>query len=139
MFASVDDVAARLGRDLTAAEQETVTGLLEGVASEIAGVVGEDDAWVAALDPVPGELRSVSIEASVRVLVNPTGAQSVMEQLGSFQRSESWASGRVAGLELSASERRRVRRAVNGSVTAVTLESPFSGVDTSISDLLDGE
>lgn len=141
-FATVDQVAVRAGRDLTAPEQEMATALLDAAAGLIADAVGQDDAWITGLDPVPSILSTVSVEAVWRVLTNPSGAIVTMEQLGAYQHSETWGSPRVGaaqlGLALTKTEERQVRRAVNGRLTATTLESPYSDDTTTNLDFAQG-
>ena len=125
-FATPEDVATRLGRELTATEAATVALLIEAATSLVASAGAQTDTWATELDPVPSALRTVTVEAVHRVLVNPTGASSVMEQLGAHQHAETWRDGST-GLTLTTGERRLVRRALGFAFTSVTLESPFSG------------
>lgn len=116
-FATTDDIAARLGRDsLTAAELSQATSLIEGATAVIAEAVDKDDAWVAALDPVPNVLRVVTVEAVVRAMANPSGLRSESEQLGSYQHSQSFRDD-GGGFWLTTTERMLVRRAVWGALS----------------------
>lgn len=127
-FATAADIAGRLGRDLTDAETTQVATLLPLATGRIAAAVGQDAAWAADLSPIPDAIRGVTIEMTVRVLLNPAGAQSFSETLGQHQYSANFGDGAAVGLMLSSDERRQVRRAVRGSSFAsVTLETPYSG------------
>ncbi len=118
MFATTDEVAARIGRDLSATETTQTETLLELATGLIADACGRDEAWAAALDPVPPTVRVVCIEATVRVLLNPRGVRSQQEALGAFSHAESFTdSPGAAGLTLTPTEQRMVRRAVYGSST----------------------
>lgn len=130
MFATSDDVAARLGRTLTAEEQAMVPDLLEAATALVAEAAGQTEEWATELDPVPVLLKVVTVGAVVRVLVNPTGAQRVSRQLGSFQHSAAWAA-ESTGLALTAGEERLVRRVVNetGSASARVGSIAFDPLD----------
>lgn len=117
-FASTDDMAARLGRQLTSAERDSAELLLELATGAVAEAAGKSDEWAEALDPVPAVLRGVTLEAVARVLLNPDGLASVSEQLGEYQHSKSFqrsGSAVAGGLALTEREDRLVCRAVNGS------------------------
>lgn len=116
-FATVSDIAIRMGRDLTAAEEGQASLLLTFVTNLIAGEVNKTAEWAATLSPIPTRLRVVAIEATVRVLQNPLAVRSVQEQLGAHSQSRSYADV-SAGLQLTDQECRDVRRAVHGSGTA---------------------
>lgn len=116
-YATADDVAARLGRDLTADETTQAEAVLDIVAGLIADAVAKDgDAWVA--DPVPTTLMLLSIEKAISALVNPNNLASFSEQLGSYQHSGTYPRSGDVGIFLSDSEERRVRRAVYGAASA---------------------
>lgn len=93
-FATIDELAIRLGKtgagDLTAAQAAQGAMLLELVTGMIVSVVGHDDTWATALDPVPVILRAVCLEAAARVMTNPSGARSQSETLGAYQHAESF-------------------------------------------------
>ncbi len=89
-FAGVSDVAARLGRTFTSDETAQASALLDLVALEIEDAVGQDDAWAAALDPIPPLLKLVSIQATVRAMANPAGAMVTSETLGSHSYTETF-------------------------------------------------
>ncbi len=133
-FCSPDDIATRVGRDLTASELETVAQLCELATTEISAAAGKDDTWAADLDPVPGYLRTLAIELVMRA--DPSwqeddrdGLSSVSETLGSWsytERFESTADEGGAGRGLTRHEERLVRRVVYGtSVASVPVASIF--------------
>lgn len=130
-FATSDDVATRLERPLSDEEAANVDLLLDFASTLVADAAGKGDDWTP--DPVPNVVRLVTVEAVYRVMVNPSGSTFTMEQLGSYQFSERFD---AAGLALTERERRSVRRAVNGALTSVTLESPYAGETTGDLDLL---
>lgn len=118
-FADVTDVATRLGRDLTSDEGGQATYLLDLATALIAAACDKDDAWAAALSPVPAILNLFCVELVVRGMANPTGLASVSEALGQYsstQRFREAAAG--GGMFLSELEERVIRRAVFGSTTA---------------------
>lgn len=113
-FATVGMVSARVGRDLTAAEAAQVPTLLQMATDLIAEACDKPDTWPATVTTIPPALRTVCVECVVRVLHNPTGARSQQEQIGSYLHSETYSADTPAGMALTASEERRVRRAVHG-------------------------
>lgn len=129
-FAAVSDVARRMGVDadsLTDAQIAQRLALLEAATDLIADACGKDLAWSSSLNPVPDALRITCVEMTVRVLYNPTGATMVSEGLGAYTSMQQYAQGGVAiaGLELTAGERLRCRRAVFGRTSAsVRLTNP---------------
>lgn len=117
-FADVVDVATRLGRSLSTIEASRAEQMLDEAASYIAAAADQDDEWAAALDPVPGAFRWLSVAMVVRSWDNPGGARSVSEQLGAWQHSQSFrdeASG--GGMSLTPVEESLVRRIVWGTTT----------------------
>lgn len=124
-FATVEDVATRLARDLTAEEGAKAELLLEFAQGAIAASCDKTDAWAAALTPVPSILRLLTVELVVRSMRNPGGLRSQSETLGQYQSSESYAdAGNGGGLLLTATEELLVRRVVFGSnSTSVRVES----------------
>jgi hypothetical protein len=107
-FASTEDVADWLGRDLTAAETPSVELLLDLATAMIADAAGENDAWAEALDPVPDVLRGLTLVQVARVMANPNGLRNIAENLGQFNYS---AAFRPEGLGLTDLERAVARRA----------------------------
>jgi hypothetical protein len=111
-FASTNDIADRLGRDLSAGEEQSVTLLLEGAQAII-----EDHAQKAEADmaEVPGILRFVAIELVCRALANPNQLASLSEGLGQHNYT---ARFRDTGIWLTKAEELLVSRAVHGTTTA---------------------
>lgn len=118
-FATLDELALRLGTtgasELTAAQAAQGHMLLELVTGLIIDAVDRDDTW-AATAVIRRELRAVCLEATARVMQNPSGARSESEQLGQYQRSASYTD-HAHGLELTDAEIRMCRRAVIGQVS----------------------
>jgi hypothetical protein len=117
-FATTTDIATRLTRTLTAAEDAAAGLLLEGATGLIADACGKDDDWADSLDPVPSVLRFVCIEAVSRALANPQNVASLQETLGAHSyavRFRDLQNG--GGLYLTGHEERMVRRAVFGRTT----------------------
>lgn len=116
-FASVSDLAALLARDFTSAQETQAALLLDLATAAIIQAVDKTDAWALALDPIPGQLRLLCLTAARRVMLNPNGARSQSEQLGSYQHTETF--GEIAaGLDLTTSEKLTARRCVYGVNTA---------------------
>lgn len=137
-FCTPGDIAGRLGRDLTAVEAVQVPVLITSVTGLVAAACDKTDAWATALTPVPPGVRVVSIEAVIRVLLNPAGVRSETEQLGQHQHSVSFADGTGgAGIYLTPPEEIRVRRAVFGASSATTM--PRTTYDQAIELVEDGE
>lgn len=122
-FATVGQVEARLGRDLTAAETTQVPYLLQTATDLIAEACGKPDTWPGTLTTIPPALRTVCVECVVRVLHNPTGARSQQEQLGAYLHSETYGADVPAGMALTVTEEQRVRRAVHAGVASVRVPS----------------
>lgn len=120
-FATAEDIAARLGRDLTPEEIVTAQMLCEGATSLIALEVSKTDAWADALiaaGTVPRVLRMLCIEIVNRVASNPEGLSSLQEQLGSYQYTRNFrAVADAGGLLLSAAESMLANRVVWGSAS----------------------
>ena len=109
------DVATRLGRTLTTAEQNQADLLLEQAIAAIADACGKDDAWADQLDPIPAALAGLTIEVVARTMAVPIGVRSTQEQLGQYARTESYPDQLAGGLQLTDVEERRARRIVFGS------------------------
>jgi hypothetical protein len=129
-FATADDVATRLGRALTSAEEAFAEAVIAQVTGLIADAVDRDIDWADALDPVPQTLSSLCIEKVVRIGANPSALQRRSEQLGSYQHSEDYSTGSAYGVCLTDAEEVRARRAVYGATTATT--EPESMIDRAI-------
>lgn len=112
-FATADDVATRLLRDLTPAETSAVEAVLAIVTDlmvNAAGKTAEGD-----ISPVPAALKLLAIEKAIQLLNNPRGLASLSEQLGSASRSETYPRASDIGLFLSDAEERLIRNAVLGA------------------------
>jgi hypothetical protein len=134
-FATVGDMAVRQGRTFTDSEVDTVDLLIQLATSTIAAVADKDDEWALNLDPIPTVLRGLTVELVSRAFANPTGLNSIMEQLGSYQYQQSF-NREAAGMTLTDVERRLVRRVVNGlnyEVRTPTLAEQY------LEDLIDHE
>lgn len=112
-FATSDDVAIRLGRDLTAAEEAFADEVIADVQSLIAEMLGEDDDWADDLNPVPRVFKTICVEKAILVGSNPNGLTSRSETLGSFSESETFRRD-AGGIMLTDDEERRVRLAYYG-------------------------
>lgn len=128
-FAYPSDVAARLGRALTAEETGQIVALLALTTACITEAVGRNDAWAAAY-VVPASMRALTVEVAARLLTVPLGARSTQEQLGSYLYSATYPASRdgvTYGSGLSEDEARRARRIVYGTnVASVPLGSLLS-------------
>lgn len=117
-FATTDEVQIRLGgTTLTAGQIAQAELLIELATSILADNIGRDDEWAAALDPVPGIVRAVVLEAVARVMQNPAGARSESETLGAYSHSTSYTDG-AHGLSLFDAEMRLCRTALLGGSSA---------------------
>src|SRR5688500_9821292 len=115
-FASTQDVEARLGRELTDAEEDQYEYLIEAASAVITEAIGKSEAWAEDLDPVPNLLRIVATDVAIRARGNPTGARSEQETLGVYSHSTSYKDD-GGGLWLSSIEQLLVRRATNGGMS----------------------
>lgn len=97
-YATADDVAARLGRALTAAEATMVPVLLEDVESLIKSRVTDLDAQVTAAPPTIAQATVVKVEAwaVVRYLRNPDGKRQETIDDYSFTRDAAVSAGLLA-------------------------------------------
>ncbi len=111
-FATATDVATRQGRTFTTAEAAAVADLLDYATAAIADAALKDDAWAAALTPVPTILKGLTIELVGRALANYEGLTSLQEQVGSYQLMKSYNKEATSPFILTAIERRIVRRTV---------------------------
>jgi predicted pyridoxine 5'-phosphate oxidase superfamily flavin-nucleotide-binding protein len=119
-FATVEQLAQRLGRTFTEAETTQATALLGLAQLAIAAACDKDDTWADELDPVPAALQITCIEIAVRIMSNPSGARSRSERLGQYEVSESFHANfdpAAAGITLTDREELRCRRAVYGSAS----------------------
>lgn len=111
-FATAEDVATRLGRELTADEEATAELVIELTTGLIETAANENAAWSAALVPVPKLFTILCLERAVRTILNPTGAASLSKTLGQFSYSETRPRAEDLGLLLTEGEERLVRRAL---------------------------
>lgn len=123
-FAGVDDVAARLGFELSEQQRTAAAFLLPSATALIAVAAGKDDAWATALTPVPQVLRLVCVEAVVRVIANPEALASVTEQQGDQRLTKSWTPGETGELCLTDKEGDLVRSALAGGKTSGSARLP---------------
>jgi hypothetical protein len=114
-FATSDDVATRLGRDLTAAETAMAEQVIDMVTGLIVDEVDRDLAWATALDPVPVVLKALCVDKVIAVGANPNGLRSNSQTLGQASYSKSFRDD--AGLWLTPQQARLVRQAVYGSLS----------------------
>lgn len=95
MLATLDDVADRLGRDLTQDEIERIDGLLAEAGALVTGYLGHTP------DPVPDQVVLVVSRMAARVLQSPGvesgSAESVSYTAGPFSQSFTLASGASGG------------------------------------------
>lgn len=111
-FATKDDVATRLGRELTDDEQVTAAAVIatvEGLIVEVSGL--------APPDPVPVYYKALCVEKAIGVLANPQNVASQSEQLGDYQHSETFPRALDDGVFLTDREEMTVRRIANGIVS----------------------
>lgn len=114
-FATVDDVATRLGRALTEAEEAMASQTIEAVTAQIVDAVDRDGAWADALDPVPGLLKALCVEKVIVVGSNPNSLAAESETLGAHSRSRTFQRSNDSGIFLTDAEQRQCRLAVYGS------------------------
>lgn len=123
-FATLAELALRLGHaspdDMTAAQRAQGQMLLELVTGLIVDAVDKTDTWASTLYPIHRALRAVCLEATARVMQNPSGMSSESETLGAYShtmRYESTGNAQASGLALTDEEVRMCRRAVWGTVS----------------------
>jgi len=114
-FASVSDVATRLGRSLSTDEADSVDLLLTIATATIANAADKDDEWAATLSPVPTILQGFCIELTCRAFANPEGLFSTSKTIGSYTNSKSFNKDVSSAMALSDIEVLVIRRAVNGT------------------------
>lgn len=130
-FATPEDVATRLGRELGEIAAGTAEQLLDAATAVIANAADKSDAWAEALDPVPGILRFMCVELVVRAMANPESLARLQEQLGAYSSTRAFASASAGGgLMLSDVETMLVRRTIFGTL------SGSARVESIVDDLL---
>ena len=113
-FATTADVAARLGRALTTAEDDQAESLILAAQATIEVVIGRAEAD---LTTVPAACEHVCVSMVLRGMANPYGFASDTESLGAYTKSQTY--GRDGGTDLTPtqSETLILRRAVYGTTT----------------------
>lgn len=114
-FAVADDVATRLMRELTAAEEALAEYAIETVTGLISDALDKDADWAEDLTPVPTALSALCVEKAVGLIVNPSNVASQSESLGAFSHSETYPKASDIGIFLSAADISRVKRVVFGT------------------------
>lgn len=132
-FATVEDVATRLGRSLSANEEETAQVVIDTVTGLIVDEVDRDSDWAAALVPVPPALKALCVEKAVAIVSNPAPGVIAAESLGAH--SVTYARNGDGGLFLTAQEGRLARQAVYGTLSG---SSDPRGVEDRVIDLNEG-
>lgn len=126
-FATADDVAARLGRELADNEQDQATLVIAIVTGLITDVVSEDAEWATDLDPVPTTYRALCIEKAVSALSNPESLAATTERLGHHEEGRTFSRSRDGGIVLTSAEERSIRKTYRQHRrSSVTLETPYS-------------
>jgi hypothetical protein len=113
-FAEASDVAARLGRDLTEAEQTAAAFLCEAATAVIEEAV--ESTRSALGSGFPPVLKFLCVEKVIRALSNPSNLAQETETLGQYTHSQRFR-GEGNELELSDLEERMARRAVRGTLS----------------------
>ena len=141
MYATPEDVATRLGRELTPIEGGTVEFLLASATELLLQEIGGahlDLPWVVdyledpAPDP-PAAVRAVCTEIAYRAFTNPEAAAA----MSAGDLSVSYRAKAEEALYVTRREKRTVRRAAGVyGFRSVTLESPYSGTSDDVLDLL---
>lgn len=110
-YATPADIAARLGRTLTAQEVTSYESIIEAVSAEVDVRLGKS------LADAPPAIKGVVVTASIRGAANPTGAARVAETIGALSRSETFPKSGDGSTFLTATEERLIRRAIFGRTT----------------------
>jgi hypothetical protein len=123
-FATVDDIAVRLGRTLTEAEANLSEQVIELTSGMIRDAAGQDADWDPT--PVPALFTAICIDKVLIVASNPNLLTSEVKTLGDAERRRDFAHS--DGLALTDEEIRKIKRLISGSTfVAATLTSPYSG------------
>lgn len=127
-FATTEDVATHLGRDLTTAEEALAEDALDLVADLIRDAVSKSTSWTPS--PVPSALKALSIQKAKAAVVNPSGIANDSESLGAYSYARTFPRNAGSGLFLTDAEARQARFAVHGTNRAtVMLGSTFEEVE----------
>lgn len=119
-FATTENVAVRLGRPLTAAEEAMSQQVIDDVTGLIAEACGKDSDWITDLDPVPTSFRVLCVEKALAVGGNPNQLRSHSQVLGARQDSRTFRDG--DGVFLTDEEQRMVRAIVNAGAGSAWVE-----------------
>lgn len=119
-FATAEDVATRLGRDLSAAEEALAEYVIDSVTGEIVDAVDQDADWATALTPVPSVFKTLCVEKVVVVGTNPNGLASESKTLGQASQSRTYQRSNDDGIFLTDSEKRKVREAYYGTLSGTS-------------------
>lgn len=109
-LATAEDVATRLGRSLTAAEEALSEQVIAGVTGLITDAVDEDSAWADGLDPVPSFYHELCVQKTIAIGSNPGQLAAITEQLGQASRSRTFQRSNDVGIFLTDAEERKVRQ-----------------------------
>lgn len=109
-FATYSDVATRLGRDLSTAEQATATDAIATVEELIVEVSGD-----AASDPAPAYYKALCVEKARNIIARPD-PEVASESLGAHSVTYSRGSDDY-GIFLSEREEFTIRRIANNRVS----------------------
>lgn len=127
-FATPEQVADALGRDLTSQEEAAAPTLLEEATDLITGYLG------CTPDPVPGAVSRVCARMVARVFGQaaasvPVGASQVQQSAGPFSRSTSFSTGASNGSPwLAAADKTSLRLyRCNGGMRSVSGQSDHTG------------
>jgi hypothetical protein len=128
VLATIHDVAKRLGRALTEAEEGQVDYLIDAATAVVQEAIEID-----VPEPVPKVLRVACVELITRAITNPAGLVSESKTLGSYThtrgfRSHSAAAKTPTGMELTALEEQMVRRAVAPTQGSVEVEGHINDI-----------
>jgi hypothetical protein len=108
-FASVADVATRLGRDLSDAEAASAEATIASVTRQIAEILGLDDDWADTLEPVPALFEALCIDKALGAISNPGGIAS--QSLGAFSVTYANRSGYAGAALLTIEDIRAINEA----------------------------
>lgn len=111
-FAAHSDVQTRLGRDLTADEQDTATAVIATVEGLIVEVSGE-----AAPSTAPAYYKALCVEKAIGAITNPENVASRSESLGAHSHSQTFPRDLDSGIFLTEREEYVIRRIANNAVS----------------------
>ena len=114
-FATAADVEARLGRDLTVAEEAAAEAVIETVTGLVLEVAGTAES-----SPVPTYYTALAVEKAVGAISNPSNLASESETLGAHTHAQTFPRSLDLGVFLSEREEYQVRRIANGLVSSST-------------------